>query len=224
MSRLSMQQNTSSPTVVTTPMSMVPQLEKYSRDTKYKMLGFFTDQSLTWATAVWQGKEQTSLFENFIAIFKQVFDHAPEGKEVNERLISLWQGHWICSWVSHLIVRKQMEWDCPQSHISQWTFNHADWLCQIQYYSWATMATKTQSHFHNLGKMDKFWNGLKIVWKAVFYIIAMNSTSVKSPDRLLWKNWALQWTQHLDTILCQIAKLRDWTWNATITGVQAVDQ
>lgn len=44
-------------------------------------------------TAIWEkGGRLTTSFENFVGLFRKVFDHAPEGKEIRERLLAVKQG------------------------------------------------------------------------------------------------------------------------------------
>lgn len=52
-------------------------------------------KALTWATAVWEkGGESVSSYKCFVSLFCRVFDHAPEGKEVGERHVELWNMPW----------------------------------------------------------------------------------------------------------------------------------
>lgn len=49
------------------------------------IISLLTGKALTWATAVWEKIGETvSSYEHFIAIFRRIFDHAPEGKAVGE--------------------------------------------------------------------------------------------------------------------------------------------
>lgn len=58
------------------------------------MISLLTGKALTWATAIWdKGGELVSSKECFVSLFRQVFDHAPEGKEVGDLLISSKQEH-----------------------------------------------------------------------------------------------------------------------------------
>lgn len=57
------------------------------------LLGFLTGKAILWAMAVWeQGGNAISAYENFVTLIKQVFDYAPEGREVSSRISSLKQG------------------------------------------------------------------------------------------------------------------------------------
>lgn len=65
-----------------------------NKDKMVTIISLLTGKALTWATAVWEKKGKTvSTYGRFIAAFRQVFDHAPKGKAVSERLITLTQGH-----------------------------------------------------------------------------------------------------------------------------------
>lgn len=45
--------------------------------------------ALKWATAVMEtNSEGITMFDRFVTMFKCVFNHSPEGKEVSERLLS----------------------------------------------------------------------------------------------------------------------------------------
>lgn len=49
---------------------------------------------LTWTMAVWErGGKLVSIYECFITMFYQAFDHAQESKKVGERLMTIRQGH-----------------------------------------------------------------------------------------------------------------------------------
>ncbi len=52
-----------------------------------------TGRALDWATAVWEGGNMAfPSFRNFMQQFREVFDHAVDGKEVGEQLLALRQG------------------------------------------------------------------------------------------------------------------------------------
>lgn len=58
-----------------------------------QLLGFLMDKVLLWAMVVWeQGAEAISTYENFVSLFKLVFDHASEGREVSSCILSFKQG------------------------------------------------------------------------------------------------------------------------------------
>lgn len=43
---------------------------------------------------VWNSSEETfTSYEQFIVMYKRVFDHVPEGKEVSEHILALRQGN-----------------------------------------------------------------------------------------------------------------------------------
>lgn len=53
-----------------------------------------TQRALRWATAVWKGSEETfTSYKQFIPMFKRIFDHTTEGKEVSGRMLILRQGN-----------------------------------------------------------------------------------------------------------------------------------
>lgn len=56
------------------------------------IINFLTDKALSWATAVWQGNNNIN-YELFITMFRNVFDHSYDSKEVSEKLLSLKQGN-----------------------------------------------------------------------------------------------------------------------------------
>ncbi len=52
-----------------------------------------TGRALDWATAVWEGGNMAfPSFRNFMRQFREVFEHAVDGKEVGEQLLALRQG------------------------------------------------------------------------------------------------------------------------------------
>ncbi len=52
-----------------------------------------TGRALDWATAVWEGGNMAfPSFRNFMQQFREVFDHAVDGKEAGEQLLALRQG------------------------------------------------------------------------------------------------------------------------------------
>lgn len=43
--------------------------------------------------AIWErGEEELDSYEGFMTLFKCIFDHPPDGREVGERLLQLRQG------------------------------------------------------------------------------------------------------------------------------------
>lgn len=57
------------------------------------MLTYLTGKALTWVTTTWEkGGEPVASFDRFLTMFRGVFDDAPEGREVRDRLMSLTQG------------------------------------------------------------------------------------------------------------------------------------
>lgn len=55
-------------------------------------MDFLSGKALTWPTALWQGGEHHFPYEQFLQMFRQVFDHSPAGKEISELLLSMSQG------------------------------------------------------------------------------------------------------------------------------------
>lgn len=52
-------------------------------------MNFLTDRALSWATAVWQGQNDFSTYEQFVSLFQHVFDHSPDGKVLSDKILSL---------------------------------------------------------------------------------------------------------------------------------------
>lgn len=49
------------------------------------LLTFLIGQALTWVMAIWEkGDEPIAHFDNFLVMFRRVFNHAPEGREVGK--------------------------------------------------------------------------------------------------------------------------------------------
>lgn len=102
----------------TTSALLVPQPDKFSREVSeckgflLQCLLYFTTQlgttnqqkiaqfinlltgkALHWAIAVWEkGGKPTTLYKHFVALFKRVFNHQPEGVEVSDRLLMIQRG------------------------------------------------------------------------------------------------------------------------------------
>ncbi len=64
-----------------------------------------TGRALDWATAVWEGGNMAfPSFRNFMHQFREVFEHAVDGKEVGEQLLALrhnQHGGWLCTHLSY---------------------------------------------------------------------------------------------------------------------------
>lgn len=57
------------------------------------MMGLLPGKALTWATVIWEkGGEPMTSYECF-SMFRRIFDHVREGKEVGDRLMSIQQGN-----------------------------------------------------------------------------------------------------------------------------------
>lgn len=59
------------------------------------MMSLLTGRAIAWVSTVWeQGGEPTSKFDRFLAMFRQVFDHAPTPaeREIGDQLLVLKQG------------------------------------------------------------------------------------------------------------------------------------
>lgn len=56
-----------------------------------QLVSLLTGRALTWATAVVERGENVSCYKRFMSVCKQVFNHAPERKEVVERLLGIKQ-------------------------------------------------------------------------------------------------------------------------------------
>lgn len=49
--------------------------------------------TVKWATAIWENSEEDFIsYDQFVRIFHRVSGHAPEGKEIGERILSTRQG------------------------------------------------------------------------------------------------------------------------------------
>lgn len=56
------------------------------------VISLLTGQALEWATVVWErGEKELDSYEGFMALFRVIFDHPPEGREGGERLLQLRQ-------------------------------------------------------------------------------------------------------------------------------------
>lgn len=51
-----------------------------------------SEEAIKRTRAVWKSRENFSSYDSFVTCFCHVFDHAPEGKEVSERLLNICQG------------------------------------------------------------------------------------------------------------------------------------
>lgn len=56
-------------------------------------MSLLTGEALKWATVIMEGSgESITTYEQFVIMFKRVFDHFPEVREVSEGLLTTWQG------------------------------------------------------------------------------------------------------------------------------------
>ena len=57
------------------------------------VISLLTWWALEWDSAIWErGEEELGSYQRFMALFRAVFDHPPEGREGCERLFQLRQG------------------------------------------------------------------------------------------------------------------------------------
>ncbi|KAL0157229.1 hypothetical protein M9458_048475, partial [Cirrhinus mrigala] len=63
-------------------------------DSKVSLVcSLLTGKALNWATALWEGRQMTfPTYQHFLAKFREVFDHAEDGKEAEDELLNLRQG------------------------------------------------------------------------------------------------------------------------------------
>lgn len=66
--------------------------EELHRALVAQFLGLLTKDAMQWTTAVSDKTTQVTDYDQFFSMFQHGFDHAPEGKAVSTRLLSLKQG------------------------------------------------------------------------------------------------------------------------------------